>query len=136
MRTLLILGTCLSLTACDAWPTVIDNRTQGPISLQYLHQDYDHWSAAFPINKGLAMSLARAHWVQEIRGIRIRDGEREYSWSAAGIGHLASACPSNQLARNMSFAGNCYLIYLGNGQMKAMSEPPTELNYQQLDNGS
>lgn len=136
MRTFFILGIALALTACDAWPTVVDNRAQGPISVRYLHQDYDYWSAPFPIKAGFAMSFARAHWIQEIRGLRIKDGGRDYGWSAAGIARLASACPSSEFSRRFSGAGNCYLVYLGGGRLKATADLPIGLQYEQIGNGS
>jgi hypothetical protein len=136
MRTFLILGIALFLTACDAWPTVVDNRTQGAITVRYLHKDYNYWSAPFPIKAGFAMPFARAHWVQEIRGLRIKDAGRDYGWSAAGIAHLASACPSTELARRLSAAGNCYLVYLGGGRLKAMADLPTGIQYEQIGSGS
>lgn len=82
------------------------------------------------------MPFARAHWIQEIRGIKIKDGRRNYSWSRAEIGRLTRACPSSEIARRVSFAGNCYLIYFGDGRLKAMADLPDGIKYDEVGNGS
>ncbi|MDH2148199.1 hypothetical protein [Sphingobium yanoikuyae] len=122
------------LPACDAWPTIVDNNASRPISVQYLHQDYDYWSAPFPIRAGRAMPFAQAHWIQEIKGIKIKDGRLNYSWSKVEIDRLALACPSSEIARRVSFAGNCYLIYLGDGRLKAMTALPDGIKYEGIGN--
>lgn len=82
------------------------------------------------------MAFARAHWVQEIRGIKIKDGKRIYSWSRTEIGHLTHACPSSEMARRVSFASDCYLIYLGDGRLRATADLPDGINYEEVGNGS
>ncbi|WP_206379095.1 hypothetical protein [Sphingomonas sanguinis] len=124
------------LAACDAWPTVVDNRTQSQLAVRYLHRDYDHWSAPFPISAGKAMPLARAHWIQDIRALRIEDAGRSYSVSGDALERIKHACPSSELGRRFSAAGNCYLIYLGDGRLKAMASAPPRLEYEQVKNGS
>lgn len=135
MRSLLLLAGLL-LTGCDAWPTVMDNRTPANISVRYLYEGYDHWSARFPVSAGKAMPLARAHWIQGINGLRIVDGSRSYSLSDRALRHLASACPSSELARRFSAAGNCYIIYLGKGRLQVMAAMPEGLQWEQVVNGS
>ena len=135
MRPLVLLLLPL-LAGCDAWPTVVDNQTHSEVSVRYLHKDYDHWSATFPVSAGKAMRLARAHWIQDIDGIRLRDGSRSYFLSGKTLRRLDSACPSNEIARNLSVAGDCYLIYLGQGRIQMTVTAPRALQYEQFGNGS
>jgi hypothetical protein len=113
------------LTGCDAWPTVLDNEGRSPIEFQYLHRDYDQWSAKFPIKAG--MVLPRGHWIQDVAGIKITDGRRMYQWSESALDSLARACPSGYLARSYGYARDCYLIYRGNGQMVTTVQKPANL---------
>jgi hypothetical protein len=124
------------LAACDAWPTVVDNRTHSQLMVQYLHRDYDHWSSAFPVSAGKAMALARAHWIQDIRALRITDGTRSYSLSGDALRRVQNRCPSTEVGRRFSTAGNCYLIYLGAGRMQTMADTPQGLQYEQAGNGA
>jgi hypothetical protein len=124
------------LAACDAWSTVVDNRTQSQLTVRYLHRDYDHWSAPFPVQAGKAMPLARDHWIQDIRALRIQDATKSYSLNGDGLQRIKDACPSSELGRRFSTAGNCYLIYLGGGQLQTMAAAPFGLEYEQVGNGS
>ena len=135
MRSLVVLSGLL-LAGCDAWPTVMDNRTPAAISVQYLYEGYDHWSARFPVSAGKAMPLSRAHWIQGIRGLRLQEGGQTYFLSDQALRHLESACPSTELARRFSAAGDCYLIYLGKGRLHAMAATPEGLQWEQVGNGS
>lgn len=124
------------LAACDAWPTVVDNRTQSQLTVRYLHKDYDHWSAPFPVSAGKAMPLARAHWIQDILALRIEEATRSYSMSGEALQRIKDACPSTELGRSFSAAGNCYLIYLGGGRLQTMAAAPQGIEYEQVPNGS
>ena len=124
------------LAACDAWPTVVDNRTQSQLAVRYLHRDFDHWSAPFPISAGKAMPLARAHWIQDILALRIEDGSRSYSVSGDALQRIKDACPSTEIGRRFSTAGTCYLIYLGGGRLQTMAATPRGLEWEQAGNGS
>lgn len=130
------ISTLLLLAGCDAWPTVIDNRTDKQIVIQWFHRDYDHWSAPFPIRAGLATRLARAHWIQDIVGIRIKDNRRVYSLSNADLRRLDKACESSELSRRYGTASDCYLIYLGTGRVRLTAQAPPNIAYEQLGNGS
>lgn len=124
------------LAACDAWPTVVDNRTQSQLTVRYLHRDYDHWSAAFSVSAGKAMPLARAHWIQDIIALRIEDEFRSYSVSGGTLRRIKDACPSTEIGRRFSTAGNCYLIYLGDRRLQTMAATPLGLEWEQAGNGS
>jgi len=130
------LAVLLLLAGCDAWPTVVDNQTRSAITVRYRHRDYSQWSAPFPIEAGLAMPLARAHWLHDIVDIRIQDGNRSYSLSGSSIRHLESACPSTKLGRKYGFSPNCYLVYLGKGRMSVTAQQPQNLQYEQIENRS
>jgi hypothetical protein len=82
------------------------------------------------------MPLARAHWIQNIKGLRIRDGGRSFSLSDQVLRRLEGACPSSELARRISAAGDCYLIYLGQGRLQVMADAPRGLKWEQVGNGS
>lgn len=73
------------------------------------------------------MPLALAHWIPEIHGIRIKDGRYSYAWSKDAIHRLAAACPGSDLPGRAYFVGDCYLIYLGNGRLKAVADRPSDL---------
>ncbi|MBB4149275.1 hypothetical protein ACFSUK_14210 [Sphingobium scionense] len=136
MRTFILFGFLWALSGCDAWPTVVGNRAESNVTVQYLHQDYDQWSAPFTVKSGFSMPLALAHWIPEIRGIRIKDGQRTYSWSATTMHRLAAACPGSDLPGRAYFVGDCYLIYLGHGRIKAVAERPGDLLPEQMSSGS
>lgn len=135
MRSFILLLLPL-LAACDAWPTVVDNRTQSQLTVRYLHRDYDHWSAPFPISAGKAMPLGRAHWIQDIRALRVEDGSASYSVSGDALQRIKDACPSTEIGRRFSTAGTCYLIYLGVGRLQTMAAIPRGLKYEEVGNGS
>lgn len=124
------------LSGCDAWPTVVDNRTDAQLMVRYLQKDYDHWSSSFAICAGKAMPLARDHWIRDIRAIQIRDGARLYSLSGDGMRLIQDACPSTEMERHLSTAGNCYLIYLGKGRLQTLAVVPQGVEYEQVGNGS
>jgi hypothetical protein len=118
------------LTACDAWPTVVDNQTSADISVQYLHKDYDHWSGSFPVRARIAVRLSRAHWIQDIKAVRFKDGQHTYLLASDALGRLQDACPSSVAARKYSVAGDCYLIYLGRGKVQVTASEPQRLRYE------
>jgi len=45
-------------------------------------------------------------------------------------------CPSTEIARRFSIAGNCYLIYLELGRLQTMAVEPQGLEYEQVGNRS
>lgn len=135
MRSLALLALLL-LTGCDAWPTVVQNDAEASITFQYLHRDYDHWSAKFPIGAGFAMPLSRGHWMQDIAGIKIADGRKRYEWSEQAVRRLSKACPSSKAGRNLGYAENCYLTYQGGGRVVATNHTPADLNIAGVNKGS
>lgn len=134
-RSLVFLSGLL-LAGCDAWPTVVDNRAPSQIVVQYLHSDYDHWSVSFPVSAGKATSLDRAHWIQNIKGLRIREGVRSYSLSDTALRRHEKACPSSKMARSFSAARDCYLIYFGQGRLQVMATAPQDLRWDKLSNSN
>ena len=123
------------LAGCDAWPTVVDNQAPSPITVRYHHSAYDYWSGPISIAPDHAKMLSRAHWVQDIDGLRIAEGERLYSLSTESIRELEKTCDSTEFARRVGVARNCYLIYLGSGRLRLSSEQPEGLQYQFADDG-
>lgn len=123
------------LAGCDAWPTIVTNKTNAPVMVRYLHRDYDHWSAEFPISAGKAMPLGQEHWIQDIRAVAIRDGRRSYAVSGATLQRVQDTCLSTEAARRFLTAGNCYLIYLGDGRLQTMAVEPKGLEVEQIGNG-
>lgn len=82
------------------------------------------------------MPLARAHWVQDILALRIEDGFKSYSVSGGALQRIKGACPSTEIGRRFSTAGNCYLIYLGDGRLQTLAAMPLGLEWEQKGNGS
>jgi len=120
----------LALTGCiasEAFPTIIDNRSKHPITVRYHHEDYPSWSATWTIPSNEAQSFARDHWVQDIVSIQIQDGKKLITLGALGIQTKRSACNNSLLGRRLKLAGDCYVIYSGNGRWTATSQTPSGL---------
>src|SRR5579859_3027499 len=97
------------LCGCDAWPTVVNNNTSHPVTIRYHQREYDFWSASISIEPNKAMRLAREHWIQDIAGIIIQDGNRTYELSEDALIPLRNACPSIEFTRRLKLAPDCYL---------------------------
>ena len=124
------LALCLgTLCGCDAWPTTFDNRTNERVELRYHQREYDDWSAPFPVAAGKATSLARAHYADDIVGLRITDSERAYSLSPQGLAHLHRTCSRSFIDR-LTTLGDCWLTYHGNGRLTFTREVPEFISYQ------
>jgi hypothetical protein len=117
LRSLVGLTVVLALGGCDAWPTVVNNRTENPIKLQYRAEGHSEWSGTFPVGAGKAQRLAREHWVQGMLGLRIQERGKIYELSFKDLLPVREGCPSDLLARRFKFAADCYVDYLGEGRL-------------------
>lgn len=131
-RSLIALLFSFLLVACDAWPTKIDNRTTNKISFRYLDRNLDYWSASLSVKPGYAITLARGYWIADIRRIEITDADKIYSWADNTILKLSSGCPGSNLPLREFFVGDCVLIYVGNGRLRAMPANLLKLRSQPL----
>jgi hypothetical protein len=84
------------------------NKSGSDIKFQYLHKDYDHWSAELSYRRGGESLLEREHYFRDLRGIRVRDGNRFYQVSSAALANFHRVCDSSP---------NCTIAYLDNGRM-------------------
>jgi hypothetical protein len=125
--TAVALMACLS--ACDAWPTVINNQSGQPIRFRYAAQGETGWSATFALPSGEAQSLAREHWVQDIRGFRVLEGARQYDFTYQSLGPVRAGCSSTELGRRLKLTADCYVTYLGQGRIRASYQEPNGLHF-------
>jgi hypothetical protein len=124
----------VTLFGCDAYPTVVQNRTVRPISITYHQREYDFWSGTIKVGPKNATRLAREHWIQDIIGIRITDADRTYELTGDRLTPLRDACPSMELGRRYNLAHDCYLTYLGDGHLAATPVMPPDLQFEELGN--
>ena len=116
------ISACFLLAGCDAWPTVIDNRTPTEMHFQYHQKGYDDWSVTFDLPPGKATRLARAHYAEDIIGIRVREGARLYDLPTTEIDRLHRACSRTWLD-HLTTAGDCWLTYYGGGRFNFDNKP-------------
>ena len=116
------------LAGCDAWPTVIDNRSGQNIKLRYHDSSYEEWSAPLLIRSRKAQRLALEHWVQDMVGLKISEGRFVYSFSYASLAPIRKACSSNWVARRLKITPDCYITYLGKGQVSGSFVRPENLS--------
>jgi hypothetical protein len=117
------------LSACDAWPTVINNRSKQPIWFRYDARGETGWSGTFAVSIGEAQSLSREHWVQDIRGFRVQEGGRQYVFSYRSLKPIRASCSSTDLGRRLKLTPDCYVTYLGQGRIRASYREPEGLRY-------
>lgn len=129
-----ILPFALLVSACDAWPTTINNRSGHPISFQYHQRDYKEWSVRFFLNAGEAQKLAREHWIQDITGLRFYEDGQTYVLGYAELKPIRNACDSSLLGRRFTFTPDCYVTYRGKGSLKASFSRPTTLVFHDVMN--
>lgn len=123
------------LGGCDAWPTVIDNRSGHDIRFRYQASGREDWSAEFDLPAGEARRLAREHWVQNVEGFVIGEGQHRYTVGHAALAPARHSCPSSSLSRRLKFAPDCYLTYHGQGRFTASFTAPPDIAYHQLQPG-
>jgi hypothetical protein len=75
----------LLLSACGAWPTTVDNRSDRAIQFAWHHRDYDHWSGPLDLPAGKATGLALNHYAEDFVGVRITDGDHAYAMTPDAI---------------------------------------------------
>ena len=117
-RLLPVVAMSVVLSACDAWPTNLENRAAQPITLRYHQEDHREWSAEFDLEPGRSMTFPRGHWIQDIFAMRIRDGQTDFEYDYDDLSFVRSQCGVSPALREMT-QPNCYLRYLGNGQLSA-----------------
>ncbi|KQN06577.1 hypothetical protein ASE85_19850 [Sphingobium sp. Leaf26] len=127
-RAFAIASLMFFLAGCDAWPTVIDNRSGQNIKLRYHDSSYEEWSAPLLIRSDKAQRLALEHWVQDMVGLRINEGRSVYSFSYASLAPIRKACASNLVARRLKITPDCYITYLGKGQLSSSFAKPENLS--------
>ncbi|MES2325779.1 MAG: hypothetical protein V4499_00410 [Pseudomonadota bacterium] len=131
---ILWLAACLPVSACDAWPTVVDNRSETTIHYQYHHKDYQDWSAIRDLAAGKATRLARAHYAEDIIGVRVREGAQIYELPPSEIDRLHKICSRSWLD-HLTTGGDCWLTYRGEGQFDfSTNAPPGEVEVDALGN--
>jgi len=131
----LLSSVLLVLSGCDAWPTILDNRSPHQIRFHYLEKDQDQWSAQFTLREGEAQALAREDWVQDINGLQIVEDGRRYSFDYAALEPLRHACSSVQLSRRLKLTPDCYLTYKGSGRVSASFAKPADIVFHDFGNG-
>jgi hypothetical protein len=124
------------LIGCDAWPTVIDNRSHDQIRFQYHERSHTEWSAFFHLEGGEAQRLAREHWVQDLTGLRIEAAGHRYNFGYSALEPLRRAYSSPLLLRRLKFTPDCYVTYTGNGNISASFDQPMGLAFRNFGNGS
>ena len=129
------LAIVLLLGGCDAWPTVINNRSSHPILIRYHQQSYIDWSAIYTLKAGEAQGLAREHWIQDIISIQIMDASRNYIFSNSALEPLRHSCESRLIFRRLKFTPDCFLTYKGNGTLSASFDRPKFLVFRNLSHG-
>jgi hypothetical protein len=132
----LLSGILLLLSGCDAWPTILDNRSHHAIHFHYREHSHEEWSAEFGLKKGEAQTLAREHWVQDIVGLQIVEAGRRYSFDYAAMAPLRRACSSFVLSRRLKFTPDCYLTYQGSGRVSASYAKPARIRFHDFGNSS
>lgn len=124
-----------TLSGCDAWPTTFDNRSNATVQFRYRHQDYDDWSAPFAVHAEKAVNLARAHYADEIVGLRVGDGGRMFSLSPKAVEQMHRVC-SRTLFDRLITSGDCWLTYRGNGLLTFSRKAEPGILYEELGNVS
>jgi hypothetical protein len=120
----------LSLLGCiaaEAFPTVIDNRSDQTIYVRYLASGHEDWSALWRIPPGEAESLARDDWVQNIIAIQISEGNRIYRFAKPDMQRLRKHCDASFMGRVFKLSPDCYMRYFGSGHWTANLGVPTKV---------
>ena len=131
-----VLLLCVLLSACDAWPTTIDNRGRNTIQFAWHHRDYDQWSAPFELAAGKAMSLALNHYAEDLVGVRIGEGTHTYALTPEAIARLHTYCSRGPMERAFNVGGDCWLTYHGNGRVTVSRQAASDASYEQTNGAS
>jgi len=121
---------CAFLSACDAWPTTVDNRSGSTIQFTWYHGAYDHWSAPFDLPRGKAMPFALDHRAADFAGVHIQDGRHTYALTPEAIARLHHICSRSAVDRSLSLGGNCWLTYYGNGLVTVSRQAAPGVRYE------
>lgn len=127
---------CVLLTACDAWPTTIDNRGRDTIQFAWHHRDYDQWSAPLELAAGRAIPLAVDHYAEDFTGVRIAEGGHSYALTPDAIERLHQFCSRSAIERRFKLGGDCWLTYHGNGRVTVSRHAAADIRYEQSNSAS
>lgn len=122
------------LSACDAWPTTVDNRSANTIQFRWHHRDYADWSAPLDLTSGKAMLLARSHYAEDFTGVRIKEGRVIYALTRESIERLHRICSRGAIERRMNLGGDCWLTYHGKGWVSVSRRAPPDITYETISN--
>ena len=128
-----VLPLCVVLSACDAWPTTVDNRGRNTIEFAWHHRDYAQWSTPVDLAAGKAIPLALDHYAEDFVGIRIGDGSHTYALTPEAIVQLHKLCSRNAMERSFNLGGDCWLTYHGNGWITVSRHAAADISYEQLN---
>jgi hypothetical protein len=117
----------LTLSGCDAWPTIMNNRSGRSIVFRYHERSHKEWSASFQLRADRAQRLAQEHWVQDITGLRVIDNGKLYMFDYASLEPIRRACSSMSLARRLKITPDCYVTYAGDGRVSGSFVGPAKL---------
>ena len=101
-----MMGLLLCVSACiigDPRNTKIENRVRQPISVSYLDGSFNIGNT-IEVAPGASGELYPNYSFQELRSLKIREGQRIFAFSQTSLLHLAKAC-----------SGFCTLAYHGGG---------------------
>jgi hypothetical protein len=127
---------CVLLTACDAWPTAIDNRSRNTTQFAWHHRNYDQWSAPVDLAAGKAIPLALDHYAEDVMGVRIAEGGHSYALTPEAIERLHKYCSRSAIERSFNLGGDCWLTYHGNGWVTVAHHAATDTSYEQSNSVS
>lgn len=119
------------LSACDAWPTTVDNRSTHEIQFQWHHRDYEKWSAPLHLPSGRAIPLALDHYAEDFVGVRISEDGHTYTLTPESIANLHKFCSRTAIDRSLNLGGDCWLTYHGNGWVSVSRQAATDISYEQ-----
>lgn len=132
LRTLIAIATVVALAGCQWWPMSVVNRSDNPIVFQYLHRGYSEWSAPFDVGANEATHLAARHELHDVVGVKVVEGAETFAFSEQEVRRLEQDCSRSWLDQRSTF-GECFLIYLGKGEVRITKQPPPDLRYRQAE---
>lgn len=111
----LVVALSLALGGCDAWPTMVVNRSSDAVTFRWRHKDHAEWSAPWTVAPGQSAALARAHYVEDFTGVEVEAQGRTYPPTAQQLSSFRRTCARSALDR-MTTLGDCEITYSGGGR--------------------
>lgn len=105
----------LGLSACDAWPTTVVDRTNTPIQFRWHHEDHAEWSVWITVPAGESVLLARAHYVEDFESMEVMEADKTYSVTPTQMAEFRSICARTWVDR-ITTLGDCEIAYGGGGK--------------------